>query len=72
MPTDTTRTCVEVQTTPDGAIQGDADRTSEQGQAIRLSVDEQHRLVSVLLAPPALAPAMERAAQAHNELIEAP
>ena len=72
MPTDTTRTSVEVQTTPDGAIQEGADCTSEQGQAIRLSVDEQHRLASVLLDPPALAPAMERAAQAHNELIEAP
>lgn len=64
MPADTTR-----QTTPDEAIQDGADRTSEQGQAIRLSVDEQHRLVSVLLDPPALAPAMERAAQAHNKLI---
>lgn len=63
MPTDTTRTCVEVQRAPDGPTQEAVyHNMSEQGQAIRLSMDEQHRLVSVLLDPPALAPAMERAA----------
>ncbi|MDI1259256.1 DUF1778 domain-containing protein [Aquabacterium sp.] len=52
-----------------GAAQEAARRTIEQAQIIRLSMDEQQRFASLLLDPPALAPAMKRAAQAHQKLI---
>lgn len=52
-----------------GAAQEAARRTIEQAQIIRLSMDEQQRFASLLLHPPALAPAMKRAAQAHKRLI---
>lgn len=52
-----------------GAAQEAARRTIEQAQIIRLSMDEQQRFASLLLDPPALAPAMKRAEQAHKKLI---
>lgn len=51
------------------AAQEAARRTIEQAQIIRLSMDEQQRFTSLLLDPPALAPAMEHAVQAHKKLI---
>ena len=52
-----------------GAEQEAARRTIEQMQLIRLSMDEQQRFAALLLEPPALSPAMARAAKAHKELI---
>ncbi|HEY3328385.1 MAG TPA: DUF1778 domain-containing protein [Capsulimonadaceae bacterium] len=46
-----------------------ARKAIEEAQVIRLSVDDQHRFAAILLAPPALTPAMLRAKQAHEELI---
>lgn len=47
----------------------DAQRTIEDAQIIRLSVDDQQRFADHLLNPPALAPAMKRALKARNRLI---
>lgn len=47
----------------------DAQRTIEEAQIIRLSVEEQRRFVELLIDPPALAPAMQRALEAHRDLI---
>jgi uncharacterized protein (DUF1778 family) len=47
----------------------DAHKTIEDAQIIRLSVDDQHRFADMLLNPPALAPAMQRALEARNRLI---
>lgn len=47
----------------------DAHQTIEDAQIIRLSVDEQHRFVEMLLSPPPLAPAMQRALKARKRLI---
>ena len=56
MSTDTTRTeRVEARIAPDVLI--------------RLSMEEQQRFVSLLLDPPARAPALARAAKAHKKLI---
>jgi uncharacterized protein (DUF1778 family) len=52
------------------AAQEVAHRTIEETFLIRLSVEDQRRFVELLLDPPALAPAMKRAQQAHSELIE--
>jgi uncharacterized protein (DUF1778 family) len=52
-----------------GAAQEAARRTIEQTQIIRLSMEEQQRFASLLLDPPALSPAMARAAKAHKKLI---
>lgn len=52
-----------------GAAQEAARRTIEQAQIIRLAVEEQQRFADLLLAPPALPPAMARAAKAHKKLI---
>ena len=51
------------------AAQDAARRTIEQTQIIRLSMEEQQRFAALLLAPPAPAPAMVRAAKAHKKLI---
>ncbi len=51
------------------AAQEAAYRTIEETHLIRLSVEEQQRFVELLLDPPAIAPAMERARQAHDRLI---
>ncbi len=48
-----------------------ANRTIEEGYAIRLSMQDQRRFAEALLDPPALVPAMERAGAAHNRLIRA-
>ena len=47
----------------------DAQRTIEDAQIIRLSVDDQQRFADHLLSPPPLAPAMKRALKARNRLI---
>ncbi len=47
----------------------DAHQTIEDAQIIRLSVDDQHRFVDLLLDPPPLAPAMKRALSARKRLI---
>lgn len=47
----------------------DAHQTIEDAQIIRLSVDDQHRFADMLLNPPALAPAMQRALKARKRLI---
>ena len=50
------------------AAQDAAQRTIEETQIIRLSVEDQRRFVDLLLNPPALSPAMERAREAHKRL----
>jgi uncharacterized protein (DUF1778 family) len=52
------------------AAQEAAHRTIEETSLIRLSAEDQRRFVELLLNPPELAPAMNRAMQAHAELIE--
>jgi uncharacterized protein (DUF1778 family) len=47
-----------------------AKRTIEESHLIRLSVEDQHRLVDLLLDPPAVTPALERAREAHARLIQ--
>jgi uncharacterized protein (DUF1778 family) len=47
-----------------------ARRTIEEDCVIRLSLEDQRRFVELLLNPPAPVPALERAAQAHAELIQ--
>jgi uncharacterized protein (DUF1778 family) len=47
----------------------DAHQTIEDAQIIRLSVDDQHRFAGLLLDPPPLAPAMQRALKARKRLI---
>ncbi len=48
----------------------DAQRTIEDAQLIRLSVEDQQRFVDLLLEPPPLAPAMKRALKARQRLID--
>ena len=47
----------------------DAHQTIEDAQIIRLSVDDQRRFADMLLNPPPLAPAMQRALKARKRLI---
>ena len=47
----------------------DAQRTIEDAQIIRLSVDDQQRFADLLLNPPTLAPTMKRALKARKRLI---
>jgi uncharacterized protein (DUF1778 family) len=47
----------------------DAQRTIEDAQIIRLSLGDQERFAELLLNPPPLAPAMERALDARQRLI---
>jgi uncharacterized protein (DUF1778 family) len=51
------------------AAQDAAQRAIEQTHIIRLVADDQRRFVDLLLDPPPLAPAMERAFEAHAWLI---
>ena len=51
------------------AVQEAARRTIDDTQLIRLSVEDQRAYVQALLSPPPLAPAMERAKEAHARLI---
>ena len=46
----------------------DAHQTIEDAQIIRLSVDDQQRFAELLLDPPPLAPAMQRALKARKRL----
>jgi uncharacterized protein (DUF1778 family) len=46
-----------------------AKRTIEESHLIRLSLEDQHRLVELLLDPPAVTPALERAREAHARLV---
>jgi uncharacterized protein (DUF1778 family) len=48
----------------------DAQRTIEQAQMLQLTIEEQRRFVELLLNPPPLAPAMERAIEARKRLLE--
>lgn len=50
------------------AAQEAARRAIEEAQVIRLSVEDQRRFVELLLDPPAPAPALERAKEAHAAL----
>ena len=54
------------------AAQEVAQRTIEDTHIIRLSIEDQKRFVELLLNPPALAPAMERAREAHERLTREP
>jgi uncharacterized protein (DUF1778 family) len=51
------------------AAQEAAHRTIEETHLIRLSVEDQRRFVDLLLDPPAMTPALERAKEAHARLI---
>jgi uncharacterized protein (DUF1778 family) len=51
------------------AAQEVAHRTIDESQIIRLSVEDQHRFVQLILKPPVLAPALKRARKAHARLI---
>jgi len=53
------------------AAQEAAQRTITETQIIRLSVEDQERFAQTLLDPPPLAPAMQRAQEAHARLITA-
>lgn len=48
----------------------DAQRTIEDAQLIRLSVQDQERFAALLLNPPPLAPAMKRALKARQRLLD--
>lgn len=48
----------------------DAQRTIEDAQIIRLSVEDQRLFAELLLDPPPLAPAMKRALSARKRLIQ--
>lgn len=48
----------------------DAQRTIEDAQIIRLSIEDQQRFADRLLEPPPLAPAMKRALKARRRLID--
>lgn len=51
------------------AAQEAANRTIEETHLIRLTVEDQRRFVELLLDPPPMAPALERARDAHARLI---
>ena len=53
------------------AAQEAAHRTIEETHLIRLSIEDQQRFVDLLLNPPPLSPALERAREAHSRLIRA-
>ncbi len=54
------------------AAQEVAQKTIEEAQIFRLSIEDQERFANLLLDPPALTPAMERAHAAHGRLIREP
>ena len=47
----------------------DAHQTIEDAQIIRLAVDDQRRFAEILLEPPPLVPAMQRALEARKRLL---
>ena len=54
------------------AAQEAAHKTIEEAHIIRLSIEDQQRFVDLLLNPPTLSPAMERAKKSHSRLIREP
>jgi uncharacterized protein (DUF1778 family) len=54
------------------AAQEAAHKTIEEAHIIRLSLEDQQRFVDLLLNPPPLSPALERAKKAHSRLIREP
>lgn len=52
------------------AAQEKAQQTIEESSVLRLSLEDQRRFVDLLLTPPAPNSALQRAAQAHAELIQ--
>ena len=50
------------------AAQDAAQRTIEETQILRLSIEDQRRFVDLLLNPPPLSPALQRARAAHKRL----
>jgi uncharacterized protein (DUF1778 family) len=54
------------------AAQEAANRTIEATQIIRLSLEDQRAFAAAMLNPPAPAPALIRAAEAHSRLIREP
>jgi uncharacterized protein (DUF1778 family) len=54
------------------AAQEAANRTIEATQIIRLSLEDQRAFAAAMLSPPAPAPALIRAAEAHSRLIREP
>jgi uncharacterized protein (DUF1778 family) len=48
-----------------------AQRAIKENCVIRLSLEDQRRFVELLLDPPAPVPVLDRAAQAHDDLIQA-
>ncbi len=48
----------------------DAQRTIEESQIVRLSLEDQRRFVDLLVNPPPLVPAMERALEERKNLLE--
>jgi len=52
------------------AAQEMAQRTIEETSVIRLSLEDQRRFIDLLINPPEPNPALQRAAQAHAELIQ--
>jgi len=52
------------------AAQEAANRTIEETHLIRLSVEDQQRFAELLLNPPTISPAMQRAKEAHARLIQ--
>lgn len=51
------------------AAQEAARKTIEEASVIRLSTEDQRRFVDLLINPPPLSPALERAREAHARLI---
>lgn len=47
----------------------DAQRTIEEAQIVRLAVEDQQRFAEMLINPPPLSPAMERAFEARERLL---
>ena len=54
------------------AAQEAANRTIEETQIIRLSVEDQRAFAATILNPPAPSPALIRAAEAHRQLVREP
>jgi uncharacterized protein (DUF1778 family) len=52
------------------AAQELAQRTIEEANFIRLSIDDQRHFVDLLIEPSELSSAMKRAAKAHSDLIQ--
>jgi|HubBroStandDraft_4_1064222.scaffolds.fasta_scaffold540025_1 uncharacterized protein (DUF1778 family) len=51
-------------------VQDPAQRTIEEAQIIRLSIEDQRTLAAAILDPPAPSPSLVRAAEAHRCLIQ--